>query len=163
MALDVLEHPHQVLFFSSRLEKSQRVGKLQVAKEFSYTTRQHAGDGWVLVGDAYGFIDPIYSTGVFLALKSAELAADSIVTGLRQGDTTAEVLGQWTAEYNAGVLLFRKMVDAFYTNEFSFAEFIKAHPEHQRNLTDLLIGRAFATGADRIFQDLDPALERSIR
>lgn len=148
---------------SSRLEKSQRVGKLQVAKEFSYTTRQHAGDGWVLVGDAYGFIDPIYSTGVFLALKSAELAADSIVTGLRQGDTTAEVLGQWTAEYNAGVLLFRKMVDAFYTNEFSFAEFIKAHPEHQRNLTDLLIGRAFATGADRIFQDLDPALERSIR
>ena len=55
--------------------------------------------------------------------------------------------------------LFRKLVDAFYTNEFSFANFLKRHPEHHGNLTDLLIGRAFYDGADRIFDDLEPALE----
>ena len=110
------------------------------------------------MGDAYGFIDPIYSTGVFLALKSAEMAADCIVEGLRTGNTSADQLGKWTEEYDAGVTLFRKLVRAFYTHDFSFADFVKEHPQHQDNLTDLLIGRAFAPGADRIFNDLDPAV-----
>jgi flavin-dependent dehydrogenase len=42
----------------SRLETAERVGKLHVAKEYSYWTKQHSGDGWVLIGDAFGFIDP---------------------------------------------------------------------------------------------------------
>ena len=141
-----------------RVIGAELVGRLRVAKEFSYTTSDHVGNGWVLVGDAYGFIDPIYSTGVFLALKSGEMAADCIVEGLRVGDISAEQWGKWTAEYDAGVLLFRKLVQAFYTREFSIASFVKAHPEHQDNLTDLLIGRAFASGAGRIFEDLDPAI-----
>ena len=155
------EQQEQCPGLMNRLRQAHLEGKLHVAKEFSYTTRQHAGDGWVLVGDAYGFIDPIYSSGVFLALKSAELAADSINQALREGDTSAEALGRWTSDYDAGVLLFRKMVGAFYTDHFSFAEFIKAHPEHQRNLTDLLIGRAFREGADRMFRDLDTAVKET--
>ena len=51
---------------------------VQVLNDFSYRSSRIAGDGWVLVGDAFGFLDPIYSSGVFLALKSGELAADSI-------------------------------------------------------------------------------------
>ena len=47
--------------------------------------RRVAGDGWVLVGDAFGFLDPLYSSGVLLALKSGELAADAIVEGLERG------------------------------------------------------------------------------
>jgi flavin-dependent dehydrogenase len=130
-----------------------------VAKEFSYTTTRHAGDGWVLVGDDFGFLDPIYSTGVFLALRSGELAADDIVAGLKSGDLSARQLSRWTADFKRGVSLFRKLVDAFYTVEFSFAKFLKEHPEHHRNLTDPLIGRAFYDGAGRIFDDLEPALE----
>ena len=49
--------------------------------------------------------------------------------------------------------------DLIYTNEFSFARFLQEHPQHQGNLTDLLIGRAFYPGAGRIFDDLEPALE----
>jgi flavin-dependent dehydrogenase len=144
---------------TDRLHESKRLGKLQVAKEFSYTSKQHAGNGWVLVGDAFGFIDPIYSTGVFLALRSGELAADCIMDGLSRGDVSATQLGQWTAEFKQGIQLFHKLVDAFYTNEFSFAKFLKEHPEHHSNLTDLLIGRVFYPEAGRIFEDLDPALE----
>jgi len=143
-----------------RLVGADMIDGLHVAKEFSYSTRQVAGDGWVLVGDACGFIDPIYSTGVFLALKSGELAADAIVESLRMGDISAARLGQWAEKYELGISLFRKLVDAFYTKEFSFAKFIQAHPEHQGNLTNLLIGRAFAPGADRLFRDLDPALQQ---
>ena len=50
-------------------------------KDYSYRSTQVAGDGWVLVGDAFGFLDPLYSSGVLLALKSGELAADAIVEG----------------------------------------------------------------------------------
>ena len=54
-------------------------------KDYSYRSTQAAGDGWVLVGDAFGFLDPLYSSGVLLALKSGELAADAIVEGLEEG------------------------------------------------------------------------------
>ena len=67
----------------SRVVSGEQIGKFHAAKEFSYSTTQHAGEGWVLIGDAFGFIDPVYSSGVFLALKSGELAADAIIGGLR--------------------------------------------------------------------------------
>ena len=50
-------------------------------------------------------------------------------------------------------------MDAYYSNEFSFGQFLKQFPHHQGNLTDLLIGRIFYDGAGKIFDDMDPALE----
>lgn len=145
----------------SRLASAELVCRFHVAKEFSYTTRQHAGNGWVLVGDAYGFIDPIYSSGVYFALKSGEMAADAIIDGLARGDTSAAQLGSWCDEFDAGIIWIRKLVDAYYTNEFSFGSFMKAHPQHRGNLVDLLIGRIFHKGAGNIFQDMDPWLEEA--
>ena len=144
-----------------RIANAKRVGDFNVAKEFSYTTKQHAGDGWVLVGDAFGFIDPVYSSGVFLALKSGEMAADAVVAGLRKGDVSAEQLNSWTPEFKAGMGWIRKLVHAFYTNEFSFGKFMKMHPEYAANLTDLLIGRVFEDGVGKIFEDMDPAIEEA--
>lgn len=146
-----------------RLTDAEFLGEFHVAKEFSYTTRQQSGDGWVLVGDAFGFIDPIYSSGVYLALRSGELAADAVVEGLRQGDTSAGQLGRWIPEFSQGAAWIRKLVDAYYTPEFSFAHFLKEHPNYRGDLTDLLVGRVFHEGAGRIFDDMTPALERSRR
>ena len=145
-----------------RLAEATQVDKLHVAKEFSYTTTQQAGQGWVLIGDAYGFIDPIYSSGVYFALKSGELAADAIVEGFARDDLSGHQLGGWTKEFDSGTQWIRKLVDKYYTNEFSFGKFMKQHPQHQGNLTDLLIGRIFYDGAGNIFQDMDPATEEAI-
>ena len=141
-----------------RLNNAQLVDKFHVAKEFSYKTTQHAGDGWVLVGDAFGFIDPIYSSGVYFALKSGEMAADAIIDGLQNDNLTAKQLGGWTDDFKAGTKWVRKLVDAYYTNDFSFGHFMKHHPQHQGNLTDLLIGRIFHDEAGEIFKDMDPML-----
>lgn len=141
-----------------RLMNAELTSEFRVAKEFSYKTSQHAGDGWVLVGDAWGFIDPIYSSGVYFALRSGELAADAIVDGLNKGDTSGNQLGRWLEDFHCGTTLIRKLVDAYYTNEFSFGRFMKAHPEHKGNLTDLLIGRIFYDGAGKIFEDMEPEL-----
>ncbi|MBP85412.1 MAG: alkylhalidase [Planctomycetaceae bacterium] len=141
-----------------RLMNAELTSEFRVAKEFSYKTTKRAGDGWVLVGDAWGFIDPIYSSGVYFALKSGEHAADAIVAGLRMGDTSAAQLGGWLDDFHGGTKLIRKLVDAYYTNEFSFGRFMKAHPEHRGKLTDLLIGRIFHDDAGKIFDDMEPAL-----
>ena len=144
-----------------RLSAGARVDDFRVAKEFSFTTKQHAGNGWVLVGDASGFIDPVYSSGVYFALKTGEMAADAIVMGLKNNDTSAETLGNWSECFMYGYQWIRKLVHTYYTNEFSFGRFMKEHPEHRSNLTDILIGRVFYEGAGNIFDDLDPELEKA--
>ena len=62
-----------------RIAGAEQLHDVRVLKDFSYASHRVAGDGWLLVGDAFGFIDPIYSSGVFLALKGAEFAAESIL------------------------------------------------------------------------------------
>jgi flavin-dependent dehydrogenase len=139
-----------------RLLDATLKGKFNVAKEFSYTVKEQAGDGWVMVGDAGGFIDPIYSSGVFLALKSGVMAGEAVAEGLFSGDVSAKQLGRWTREYNSGVSLIKKLVSAFYTKEFSFGSFMKAYPHHGQNVTNLLIGRVFEGNPGKIFEDMDP-------
>ena len=68
-----------------RIAEAERLAPFRAAKEYSYRSSKVAGDGWVLVGDAFGFLDPLYSSGILLALKSGALAADAIATGLERG------------------------------------------------------------------------------
>ena len=143
-----------------RLIDATQVDRLNVAKEFSYHMSERAGDGWVLVGDAGGFIDPIYSSGVYLALKSGMMAGEAVAAGLHNNDTSKKQLGNWTREFEEGVGWIRKLVRAFYVNEFSFGSFMKAYPHHAGNLTDLLIGRVFDGNPGRMFEDLDPWIEK---
>ncbi|MEM9943131.1 MAG: NAD(P)/FAD-dependent oxidoreductase [Planctomycetota bacterium] len=144
-----------------RLMDANLVSKFNVAKEFSYKTSQQSGDGWVLAGDAGGFIDPIYSSGVYLALKSGLMVGEAVAEGLHKGDVSAKQLGKWTDEFEGGVKWIRKLVRAFYTKEFSFGSFMKAHPEHGENVSNLLIGKVFDGNPGKIFEDLDPWIERA--
>lgn len=141
-----------------RLQDAEPTDEIVAAKEFSYSTDQSAGNGWVLVGDAWGFIDPVYSSGVYFALKSAELAADCVVEALQTGDTSGTVLGRWVEDFTSQTALIRKLVYAFYTPEFRVGKFIAEYPEHQEELVDLLIGRVFDGREGKIFSDLEPWL-----
>src|SRR5205814_5939143 len=96
-----------------RIASAQRATGFFAAKEYSYRSRQAAGDGWVLVGDAFGFLDPLYSSGVLLALKSGQLAADAVAEGLSKGDTSAAQLGKWAPEFTRGMDRMRRLVCAY--------------------------------------------------
>lgn len=123
-----------------RLVNATQVFPIQATRDFSYRSSRIAGDGWVLVGDAFGFLDPIYSSGVLLALKSGELAADSIHAALSAGDPSAARLGVHGPGFAAGMEAMRKLVYAFYEEDFSFARFLAAHPEQRFNVIELLTG-----------------------
>ena len=146
-----------------RLASAEQVEKHRIAREFSYKTSRQSGDGWVLVGDAFGFIDPIYSSGVYFALKSGELAADAIVEGLQNNDLSAAQLGKWINDYSNGTQWIHKLVEAYYTNEFSFGKFLQGHPHHIGHLTDLLIGRIFHDTAGDIFDEMEPAMAEAVK
>lgn len=145
----------------NRLDNAKQLGEIKTAKEFSYMTTQNAGEGWVLVGDALGFIDPVYSSGVFFALEMGVRAGDAVVDGLKTDNLSGEKLSSWCADFKEGAKWVRKLVDAFYTKEFSIGRFMKEHPEHRGNVTDLLIGRVFSPDAGNVFADMDASIERA--
>src|SRR6185503_5581916 len=145
---------------AKRLEGTEKVAGLDIVKEYSYATQRASGDGWVLVGDSWGFIDPIYSSGVWFALKSGQLAADAIVEGLQKDDTTGAQLGKWVPDFARGTTWVRKLAEAWYCGQFRVGKFIREYPQHVGPLTDILIGRIFHPEAGDIFNDLDPWLER---
>ncbi len=144
-----------------RLQDARQIEAVRVAKEFSYQTTSSAGPGWVLVGDAFGFIDPVYSSGVYFALEMGVRAGDAIVTGLQTGDLSGQHLGSWCEAFKNGSQWIRKLVRAFYTDQFSIGHFMKEHPEHRGAMTDLLIGRIFHDGAGDLFVDMDASIERA--
>jgi flavin-dependent dehydrogenase len=139
-----------------RLAGAERTEPFRVAKEYSYRSRQVAGDGWVLVGDALGFLDPLYSSGILLALKSGALAADAIHAGLAAGDTSAATLGAWGPGYLAGMNRMRKLVRAFYDG-LNFGGVVRRHEDAKPLITDILIGDIFKPDIDALWPLLEGA------
>ncbi|MBV9620568.1 MAG: tryptophan 7-halogenase, partial [Gammaproteobacteria bacterium] len=69
----------------ARLEKAQLIDNaVRVTGNYSYDSTRMAGPGWMLLGDAFAFLDPVFSTGVYLAMRSAERAAEVVDTSLRE-------------------------------------------------------------------------------
>lgn len=141
-----------------RVSQGKRVAGFYATKDYSYRSRQAAGDGWVLVGDAFGFLDPLYSSGVLLALKSGQLAADYVSDGLAKNDTSAAQLGGWSNDFCQGMDRMRRLVCEFY-NGFSFGRFVKVYPELKGHLTDLLIGDLFDGHVDEVIEPMESTKE----
>ncbi len=134
-----------------RVGKAERVDKIYSILDYSYRSKKNAGNGFILIGDAYGFLDPIYSSGVLLALKMAELASDAIHDAFNHKDFSAKRLGQFQAKLDKGVESMRKLVYAYYTEGFSFADFLRKYPDQRVNIINLLIGNVFKEGVDDIY------------
>ena len=134
-----------------RVASGTRVDKIYSILDYSYRSKSCAGDGFILIGDAYGFLDPIYSSGVLLALKMAELAADSIHEAFRTKDFSGAALGHYQSKLDNGIESMRKLVYAFYNEGFSFSQFLQKYPEQRVNIISLLMGDVFKEGVDNIY------------
>jgi flavin-dependent dehydrogenase len=137
-----------------RLIDAQLVSPLRVARDFPYMARQAAGEGWVLLGDALGFLDPLFCSGVYLAMQSAQWAADAVLDALRRGDLSAHSLAAWHPAFACGVQRLGRLLDALYTPGSDLLGFLDEHPQHAGLLTELLMGRLFDPRADRMLDDL---------
>jgi flavin-dependent dehydrogenase len=137
-----------------RIKNATRCDIFRIQKEYTYRAKQVAGDGWCLVGDAFGFLDPLYSSGLLLAMTSASMAADCIAEGLEKHDTSESQLRKWEKLYVKGIDRIRRLVCEYYDG-MSFGRFVKKHPHLKGLVTDVLIGDVFKDEVDVLWPLMD--------
>lgn len=138
------------LWIKEHLAPGKVVAPYRVTAEFSFRAKHCAENGLVLAGDAFAFLDPVFSSGVFLALKSGEMAGDAVDAALTAGDVSAKQFTEYGKQLCYGIESMRKLVYAFYDARFSFKDVIMKHPHLRGRLTDCLIGDLF-TDFDELF------------
>jgi flavin-dependent dehydrogenase len=127
-------------WIKDRLSVGQGVGQYWITSEYSRHSRYCASPGLVLVGDAYAFLDPVFSSGVMLALKSGHLVGETVHQGLVEGDLSPARFTEYGKKIREGVENMRKLVYAFYDPKFSFREVIRKYPDAAGEITDCLSG-----------------------
>src|SRR5437764_5424176 len=105
-----------------RMKNAVRVSPIYSAGDFSYRNTRLAGDRWLLAGDAAGFIDPIFSSGVFLAIMSAEKAADTLEEVLRDESKRARLFKKYSRTVNRVMDVYLTFVNSWYNRGKEFIE-----------------------------------------
>jgi len=103
-------------FVAARMRNAERVTPVYARHDFSYETKRIIGRNFVCVGDAAGFLDPIFSTGVFMAMKSADLATAAVIDHMRTG--TMRSLRRYERRMKGALQKYLRFIDSFYRREF---------------------------------------------
>ena len=128
------------LWIKDHLSEGQQVGDYFITSEYSFHSRHCGSEGLLLVGDAFCFLDPVFSSGLMLALKSGVLAADAVHAALVARDFSPARFAAYSTALRQGIENMRKLVYAFYDPKFSFKQVIDKYPEMAGEITDCLSG-----------------------
>jgi len=101
-----------------RLKNARRLGELQTTTDFSYYNRKFVGDRLLRIGDAAGFMDPIFSAGVFLAMWSGKLAAEVVQKSLALGRPNRRLFARYEKRVRKGLMFYWHVVEHYYTTPF---------------------------------------------
>ena len=86
---------------------------MHVTGNYAYECTRMHGPGWLMLGDAYSFVDPMFSSGVFLAMNSAEVGADVVDAALREPAREPALLGALARKLDAGLDEFKWFIYRF--------------------------------------------------
>src|SRR6266576_1682507 len=103
---------------AQRMMHAQRASEVYVEADFSYRSATLRGDRWLLAGDAAGFIDPIFSSGVFLAVFWGEQCADVLNEVLDRPEKASRLFRRYERAVNRAMDIYLRFVNAWYTTEF---------------------------------------------
>jgi FADH2-dependent halogenase len=114
----------------ARMKNARLINNIQATSDFSYHNRRLVGPRLLRVGDAAGFIDPIFSAGVYLAMYSGKLGAEAVLTSLAAGDDGARRLKAYEKRVSRAMRVYSELVEAFYTTPF-MEIFLEPRPKYQ--------------------------------
>jgi flavin-dependent dehydrogenase len=120
---------------AERMKDAERVTEIRARKDFSFRMSHLAGPNYALAGDAAGFLDPIFSTGVFMAMKSADMTANAVTERLRTGSTAK--LETYAREMTRGLDHYLRFIEQFYDRGF-LELFLQ--PSERLGLLDAIVG-----------------------
>ena len=129
---------------SSGLAGATPVTAIHRVANFSYRTEPAVGDRFVAIGDAVVFIDPVFSTGVYVAMQSAELASEVILRAFADGEFRAGRFDAYRRRVAAGTALFFEFIERYYDPAFLDVFFAPRPPATLKDaLTTIFAGGAF--------------------
>lgn len=120
---------------AERMTAAERVTQVYTRKDFSFRMGRTAGPNYALVGDAAGFLDPIFSTGVFIAMKTADMAADAVELRLRTGSLRR--LKRYERQLSSALSKYLRFINHFYRREFLE---IFLRPQERFGLLPVIVG-----------------------
>ncbi|KKK06308.1 NAD(P)/FAD-dependent oxidoreductase [Micromonospora sp. HK10] len=135
-------------FLSSRpdlhkaLQDAQRVRPFKAEGDYSYSMKEICGDRFVLIGDAARFVDPIFSSGVSVALNSARIAAKDIIAAHRAGDYAKTRFAGYEEKLRRGVRYWYEFISIYYRLNVLFTAFVQ-DPRYRIDVLKMLQGDVY--------------------
>ncbi len=127
-------------WIKQHLARGTQHGQYYLTSEYSHHSKHCGCDGLLLVGDAFAFLDPVFSSGVMLALKSGTLAGDEVHQAIVEQDFSSERFARYGRFLREGVENMRRLIYAFYDPKFSFRALTNKYPDAVGTVTDCLSG-----------------------
>ena len=124
------------------LKKSRQVRPFKAEGDYSYAMAQICGDNFVMVGDAARFVDPIFSTGVSIALNSARLACVDIIAAAEAGDFGKHRFATYEATLRRGVRNWYEFISVYYRLNILFTAFVQ-DPRYRLDVLKMLQGNMY--------------------
>jgi FADH2 O2-dependent halogenase len=124
------------------LEQADQLRDFSVEGDYSYAMTQITGDGWLMVGDAGRFVDPIFSTGVSIALNSARFAHRDILKSLESGNHEKEAFAEFEATLRRGTRNWYNLIAVYYRLNVLFTAIV-SDPLYRLELVKLLQGDVY--------------------
>jgi ABC-type nitrate/sulfonate/bicarbonate transport system ATPase subunit/flavin-dependent dehydrogenase len=148
-ARHILSHP----LLAKQMAEARPLHEFTREGNYSYVMDRFSGDGWLLVGDAARFIDPVFSSGVSVAMESARRAANAIIEALARGDVSASRFGSYERTLRGGVDIWREFISLYYQLPPLFLDLI-TNPGSRWQLTQLLQGDVYERSSVPILEQM---------
>lgn len=124
------------------MRDAKRVNDFKVEADYSYVMKDFVGNGFVLVGDAARFVDPIFSSGVSVALYSAKFASERIRVAVERSDFSAEILRPYEERLKRGTKIWYEFISVYYKLLPLFTHFIQ-NEKYRHQVLQLLQGDVY--------------------
>ncbi|HET6610337.1 MAG TPA: NAD(P)/FAD-dependent oxidoreductase [Kofleriaceae bacterium] len=138
----------------AELQAAERVRSLKEEGDYSYAMKEVVGDRWLLVGDSARFVDPIFSSGISVALTSARLACPDIVAALKSGKFTKESYGDYERVFRRGVRTWYKFITLYYRLNVLFTYFLQTD-EYKYDVLRLLQGDVYDEDEPPVLKEME--------
>ncbi|MDI5968535.1 NAD(P)/FAD-dependent oxidoreductase [Streptomyces sp. SL13] len=136
------------------LKKAERVRPFKAEGDYSYGMRKVSGDAMVMIGDAARFVDPIFSSGVSVAMNSARLACADIIAAAAADDFSADRFETYVTKLRRGVSTWYEFISIYYRLNILFTAFVQ-DPRYRIDVLKLLQGD--------VYDDQEPAALTAMR
>lgn len=137
-----------------RLQAAKQIRPFSAEGDYSYAMKEICGDGFILIGDAARFVDPIFSSGVSVALNSARFASHDIISTLEEGGVfTRQSFKRYETLIRRGTSNWYEFISLYYRLNILFTAFIN-NPEYRLDILKLLQGDVYDDDASVVLKKM---------